>query len=200
MRTDHLVIGRKILRDLLACALVRGRGGAAPGQDDDRQRADEGFGDGGDQVGRARPGGHATDAGLPGELRVPCRHVAGDLLVPHQDVPHLRRVVERVVDAERMAAGNPEHRLDTLGPEHIHDGAACADFHFASRSVCAILAGLPGQVKSMSPNSGRCCENPDPLRVLPPRRRPAIFHDMDFRGRACRMKPLRQRSCSTSRD
>ena len=100
-----------LLRDLLARALVRGSGGATPGQDDDRQRADEGFGDAGHEVGRARAGGDAADAGLAGELRVSGRHVGRDLLVPHQDVADLGGVVESVIDRQRVATRNAEHRL-----------------------------------------------------------------------------------------
>ena len=136
-RTDHLVIGRKIcscatswLAPLCVVAVAPRPARMTIGSAPTKASAIPG-------TRLVAPGPAVTQQtpGSPGELRVARRHVGGDLLVPHQDVADLGRVVERVVDAERVAAGNPEHRLDALGLEHVDDGAACADFHFASRSA-----------------------------------------------------------------
>jgi hypothetical protein len=104
---------------------VRARRGSAPGERDDRQAADVGLGDAREQVGGARAGGHQADARLAGELSVGGGHAGGGVLVADEHVADRRGLVERVVDAQDVAARQPVDVVDALGLEHVHDRSSC---------------------------------------------------------------------------
>jgi hypothetical protein len=121
--------------DLLCGAALGVDCRAAAGQDDQRQAADVGLGHAGEQVRRAGPGGDQADAGLAGQLGVGGGHRRGGLLVADEHVADLRRVVERVVDRQHVAARQAEHVAHALGGKHVDDGAPCGDPHEPSPRV-----------------------------------------------------------------
>ena len=134
-----------LLRDLLAGTAVGVGHGRAAGEDDDGQRADEGFGDAGHQVGGARPCRDAAHAWLSGELRMAGGHAGRNLLVAHQDVADLGRVVQRVVDAQRVAAGHAEDEAHALGLQHLYDRAPGAHLRhvvlLGGAMICSTSSG-----------------------------------------------------------
>ena len=65
-------------------------------------------------------------------------HVAGALLVAHEDVAD-RRVEDRVVDGQDAAAGQAEHDLDPLHLEALDEGLGSGELHGVLRS------GRPGE-------------------------------------------------------
>ena len=73
-----------------------------------------GVGDAGRQVGRARTEGGQADAGLAGEAPVGLGHEGGALLVAGGHEGDLRGAVERLVEVERLLAGDAEDVLDAL--------------------------------------------------------------------------------------
>ena len=84
------------------------RGADLAGDRDQRHRVHVGVGDRGHEVGRARPRGGRADAGPSGDLRVPFGHVAGTLLVAHQEGSDVRVVVERVEERDHRSSRQPE--------------------------------------------------------------------------------------------
>ena len=68
------------------------------------------------------------DAGPPGRVRVARRHVAGALLVAHEDVAD-RRVDERVVDGEDRPTREAEHHLHTFHLETLDQGLGTGQLH-----------------------------------------------------------------------
>ena len=84
------------------------RGAHLAGDRDQRHRVHVGVGDRGHEVGRAGPRGGRADPGPPGDLRVPFGHVAGTLLVAHQEGPDVRIVEERVEERDHRSSRQPE--------------------------------------------------------------------------------------------
>ena len=69
-------------------------------------------GETGHEVGGPRSGGGHAHPHAPARAGVAVGRVRRRLLVPHQDVPQLRVVRQRVVERHDRAAGVPEHHLD----------------------------------------------------------------------------------------
>jgi hypothetical protein len=81
----------------------------------------------GDHVGGRRAAGDQGHAGAAGDVGVALGHVAGALLVAHEDVAD-RRVEQRVVRRQDAAAGQAEDGLDAF---HLQDRMrACAPVIF----------------------------------------------------------------------
>ncbi len=110
--------------DLLRRPAMGGRGGASTGEHDDRQRADVGLGNPGEEIRAPGAGRDEADTRCAGELRLCGGHARRRVLVAHEDVPYLGRVVERVVDPEDMTSGQTEHGAHALGDERVDDRTA----------------------------------------------------------------------------
>ena len=81
-----------------------------------------------DHVGGRRAAGDHGDAGPTGDVGVALGHVAGALLVAHEDVAD-RRIEQRVVGRQDAAAGQAEHDLDALHLEGFDQGLGPGDLH-----------------------------------------------------------------------
>ena len=88
-------------------------GGTWPVMHDHRDRVHVGVAQRRDDVGGRRAAGHHGHAGAAGGVGVALGHVAGALLVAHEDVAD-RRVDDRVVHRQDGAAGQAEDDLDAL--------------------------------------------------------------------------------------
>ena len=121
-RTFHFVIGRNIDDDVdvLVGLLVHPLEVALAGQRDQRRAVEQGVGDPGDEVGRARAERAQADPGAAGQPPVHVGHVRPALLVAHGDEGD-RGVVERRVEVERLLAGDPEHVPHALGLEALDE-------------------------------------------------------------------------------
>ena len=83
-----------------------------------------------DQVRRARARGAHADADLAGRPRVALRHVAGALLVAHEDVPDgVLDARPGVVERQDRAAGDAPADVDALGLEAADDGLGAGHLH-----------------------------------------------------------------------
>ena len=67
-------------------------------------------------------------AGTAGDVGVALGHVAGALLVAHEDVAD-RRLEQRVVGRQDAAAGQAEHDLHRLLLEALDEGLGAGEFH-----------------------------------------------------------------------
>ena len=103
-----------------------------PRDADHRDRIHQRIGEARDRVGRARPGRHQHDADLAGRARIALGHVRRALLVPHQDVPHLVLLEDRVVHRQHRAAGIAEN----IGHALIHQRL---DHHLRARHLLGHL-------------------------------------------------------------
>ena len=92
--------------------------GHLAGDHDHRDRVHVGVAQRRDDVGRRRPARHHGHARAAGGVGEPLGHVAGALLVAHEDVAD-RRVDDRVVHGEDGAAGQAEDDLDALHLEGL---------------------------------------------------------------------------------
>jgi hypothetical protein len=55
--------------------------------------------------------------------------------VADEHVHDIGRVVQRVVDAEHVTAGEPEYVADSLRPERVDDGPACGPLLLHGRVI-----------------------------------------------------------------
>ena len=103
----------------------------------------------------AGPARDHGDARTAGRVRVALGHVAGALLVAHEDVAD-RRVDQRVVDREDGAARKAEHDLGALHLEALDEGLGSGQLHRGLRwSVVRIVGiGLFEGTKNPSPGRG----------------------------------------------
>ena len=104
-RAFHLTIGRRIADqiDVLVGLLVHALDVGLAGEGDERSAIEEGVGDRGDEVGRARAEGPQTDAGSAGQPPVGVGHVGPALLVADRD--ELNR--ESARDSFRSSVSSP---------------------------------------------------------------------------------------------
>ena len=79
-------------------------------------------------VGRGRTTRHHRHARAPGGVGEAFGHVAGALLVAHEDVAD-RRIEDRVVDGEDGAARQSEDDLDTLELEGLDQCLSSVELH-----------------------------------------------------------------------
>ena len=93
---------------------------ALPGEGDERRAVQVGVGHCRDEVRGPRPQGAEADAGAAGEAPVHVGHVGAALLVAHGHELD-RRVRERLVEVERLLAGDAEDEPHTLGFEALHE-------------------------------------------------------------------------------
>ena len=96
------------------------------GDRDHRHAVEEGVGDAGDEVGRARPGGREADAGLAGDPAIGVGGERRGLLVADQDVVQAR-TGQRVVDRHDRAARIAEDVLDALALQRLDDQPRAGD-------------------------------------------------------------------------
>jgi hypothetical protein len=82
--------------------------------------ATSGVGDGGDEVQRTRAERPEADPGAAGEAAAHVRHVGPALLVADGDEVD-RRLVQRVVEVERLLARDAEDAADALGLEALDE-------------------------------------------------------------------------------
>ena len=115
-------------------------------------RVHEGVGQGGHDVGGARAAGHHGHPGAAGGVGVALRHVAGALLVAHQDVAD-GRVDDRVVHRQDGAAGQAEDRFDALHLQALDEGLTTIEFHrrFLARSVFGVRLGASDRKRKRPP-------------------------------------------------
>ena len=99
--------------DVLVRLLVHPLEVGLAGQRDERRTVEVRVGDGGDQVQRARPERPEAHARAPGQAPVDVGHVGAALLVAHRYELD-GRAGERLVQVERLLAGNAEDVLDAL--------------------------------------------------------------------------------------
>ena len=117
-------------------ALLEGVGADGAGRHlarhhDQRGRVHVGVGERRHDVGGARAAGHHGDAGSPRGHGVALGHVAGALLVAHEDVAD-GGVDDRVVDGQDGAAGQAEHDVDPLHLEALDEGLRPCHLHVLS--------------------------------------------------------------------
>ena len=123
-----------------------------PGDDDERDGIAQRVGQAGDGIGGAGPGRDQHGADLAGRARITLGGMHRALFVPHQDVPHLVLLEQRVVDRQHGAAGIAENVLDALiGKRRHHHFRAGHLSHrslrssiFGSVSIRVIKKGLEG--------------------------------------------------------
>ena len=111
------------------------------GDDHQRDAVHVGVAQRGDDVGGGRAAGDHGHARSAGGVRVALGHVAGALLVAHEDVAD-RRVDERVVDGQDGAAREAEHDLRLLHLEALDEGLGSGELH--GRGAFSVRAGLVG--------------------------------------------------------
>ncbi len=133
-----------------------GAGGHLAGDDDHRDRVHVGVAQRGDDVGRRRPGGDHGDTGTARDVRIALGHVAGALLVAHQDVPD-GAVEQRVVHREDAAARKPEDGVHALHLEGFDECLRTVQLHVlgAFRSKTTTTSRLGGRERTASVRS-RC--------------------------------------------
>ena len=102
-----------------------------PGDHHDRDRIHVGVAQRRHDVGGSRAARDHRHAGTTGRVRVSLGHVAGALLVTHEDVAD-RRVDQRVVDGQDRPAGQAEHDFDRLVLEALDEGLGSGDLHRCS--------------------------------------------------------------------
>ena len=125
------------------------------GDDDHRDRVHVGVAQRRDDVGGRRAAGHHGHAGPAGGVGVALGHVAGALLVAHEDVAD-RRVDDRVVHGEDAAAREPEDRVDALHLERLDQRLAAvglhagSEFHVVSFLGCVAMSGTRCAVRGGS--------------------------------------------------
>ena len=83
------------------------------GDSDNRNRVHLSIRERGHQVSSTRAGSRDTDTDLAGNLRVTSGSVASSLLVAHENVAELFRVINRIVERKHCTTGNTEGYLDT---------------------------------------------------------------------------------------
>ena len=107
------------------------------GDRDERCAVELRIGDAGEEVRRSRAERREAHAGIRGEAAVHIRHERGGLLVPREDELDLLAAIERVVERERLLAGDAEdvaHAfvLETANEKlgGVHEGIhiLCAEF------------------------------------------------------------------------
>ncbi len=103
-------------------------GGHLAGHHHQGDRVHIGVGQRRDDVGRPGTAGDHGHAGSTGHLGVALGHVAGPLLMAHEDVTD-RRVEDGVVDRQDGAAGEAEHDLDPLHLQALDQGLCSCEFH-----------------------------------------------------------------------
>ena len=110
--------------DVLVRLLVHPLEVALAGERHERRAVEEGVGDRGHEVQRARAERAEADAGAAGQPAVDVGHVGAALLVAHRDELD-RRARQRLVQVERLLARDAEDVLDALGLEALHEDVAC---------------------------------------------------------------------------
>ena len=110
--------------DVLVRLLVHALEVALAGERHERRAVEVGVGHRGDEV--QRPGAERAeaDAGVAGEAAVDVGHVGAALLVADRDELD-RRARQRLVQVERLLAGDAEHVPDALGLEALDEDVAC---------------------------------------------------------------------------
>ena len=91
------------------------------GDRDHRRAVEEGVGDAGDEVRRARPEGRHGHRGPAGQAAVDVGHERGALLVAGRDVADADSRGERVEDVHRLLAGDREDVLAALRGEAVDE-------------------------------------------------------------------------------
>ena len=117
--------------DVLVALLVHLGEARLAGERDDRRAVQVGVGQAGDEVGRAGPERAETDAGPAGEAAVGVGHEGRPLLVPDGEEGDGLGVLDRLVQVERLLAGDPEDVPDALVLEAA-DEELCGRRHTAS--------------------------------------------------------------------
>ena len=107
--------------DDLVGLLVELVGARLAGDRDHRRPVEEGVGDAGDEVRRARPERRHRDGGPAGQAAVDVGHERGALLVAGRDVADGAVVAQRVEDVHRLLAGHREDVLAALGREAVDE-------------------------------------------------------------------------------
>ena len=102
--------------------------GTWPGDHDERDGVHVRVAERRDDVGGGRAARHHGHARTAGGVGVALGHVAGALLVAHEDVAD-RRVDERVVDGQDRTAGEAEHDLRLLHLEALDEGLGSGELH-----------------------------------------------------------------------
>ena len=112
-----------------------------PGDAHDRDRIHERIGQAGDCIGGAGAGGHQHAADLAGRAGIAFGGMHGALLVPHQDVPDLLLLEQRVIDRQHRAARIAEQVLDPLIGQCLdhHLGAGQLFVHGQLHSLLALF-------------------------------------------------------------
>ncbi len=100
--------------------LVHPRERALTGERDEGRAVEVGVGDRGDEVQRARAERPEADAGAAGDPPDHVGHVRAALLVADRDERD-RGTVERVVEVERLLAGDPEDVAHAFGFEALDE-------------------------------------------------------------------------------
>ena len=109
--------------DVLVRLLVHALEVALAGERHQRRAVEEGVRHRGHEVQRARAERAEADAGAAGEPAPDVGHVGAALLVAHRDELD-RGARQRLVQVERLLARDPEHVLDALGLEALHEDVA----------------------------------------------------------------------------
>ena len=126
--------------DVLVALLVHlGEAGLA-GQRHHRRPVEVCVGEPGHEVRRPGPERPQAHAGLARQAAVRVGHERGALLVAHGDEGDLARRVERVVQVERLLAGDAEHVPDALVLEAVHEQVR-GPWHRAGQSIDGARAG-----------------------------------------------------------
>ena len=107
------------------------------GEAHDRDGIHERIGQPGDRIGRAGAGGHQHASDLAGRAGIAFRRVHRALLMPHQDVPDLVLLKQRVVDRQHGAARIAEEMFGALVRERLdhHLGAAHFSAHLPAPGI-----------------------------------------------------------------
>ena len=102
------------------------------GERDERRAVEEGVADRGDEVHGPGTERAEADAGAPGQAPVHVGHVGPALLVSNRDEGD-RRARQRLVEVQRLLAGDAEDVLDPLGLEALDEHVAGAPVTLSHR-------------------------------------------------------------------
>ena len=153
-RAFHLTIGSQDPDqvDVLVRLLVHPLEVGLAGERDERRAIEERVGDRGDEVRGARTERAEAHAGAAGQPPVRVGHVGAALLVADGDELD-RGVGQRLVEVERLLAGDAEHVLDALGLEALDEHIGCSALGHAS----TLSNRIPCVPRGRCSTRGRVC-------------------------------------------